>query len=146
MIASSLTRCNSRPLIHCYTQMGNLVALWPNVLTLSIAEYNYNSFFENVQDGRKEERRLLVRRKRHYYCTKVTEAGSDMRKIYLILNNEMLANKFLDSFNNRITSVMERFSGSGLTLMCRYPQVPERKLLCFQNINMDKVKDIMNRE
>lgn len=41
----------------------------------------------DYQNARNEEKRLIAQRKRHYYSSKVKEAGTDINKLYLILNN-----------------------------------------------------------
>lgn len=83
----------------------------------------------DYKKARNEERKVIIKRKRQYYSSKVEEAKSDIRKLYSVLNgltgsrtkpklpegysNDVLANKFLGFFEDKIKQVVEGFSVNG---------------------------------
>ena len=113
------------------------------------------------QDARNRENMLVRNRRREYYRQKVTEAGSDVNKLYLVLHNltgnkkkkklpegfseEELANEFLEFFENKILNVVNSFAGSNLREESFFPEGQVNKMLHFRQVDIEKIKSIVYR-
>ena len=113
------------------------------------------------QNKRNEENRLVMLRKRDYFMQKTVEAGSNINKLYLILDSltgnkktnklpegftdEELANKFLEFFDIKIRNVVRTFKQVNENRERTGMQVTENKLLRFRPIDVDVIKNIMGQ-
>ena len=115
---------------------------------------------QEYQHARTTATKLIMKRKKEYYRQKTQEAGKDINKLYKILGklrgnikinklpegltNEVLAEKFLNFFDNKIKNIVNNMSDDN-TYIRTIAQVPEIKLENFQPVNINSVKSIINR-
>ena len=115
---------------------------------------------KNYKDARNKENRLIIRRKREYYREKATEAGSDMNKLYKILDNLTgnrreiklpegipdltLADNFLEFFYNKTKNIVDNFRNTDII---NEPNFENQvvKLTKFIETDINTVKSIVKR-
>ena len=101
----------------------------------------------------------IKKRKRQYYHMKIKEAGTDMNKLYGVLDNltgravekklpdgyanQELAEKFLRFFKEKIDNIVSVFNET-LSMANNEPEFEER-LTCFKSVNIDDVVRIIRK-
>ena len=113
----------------------------------------------DYQIARNNERSVIRRRKCEYYRKKTNDAGNNIHKLYKILHgltgnkkknrlpegfsDDILANMFLEFFDNKIQNIVESF---GVTELWRPLMPPPRlKLRSFRLIDGGVVRSIIKR-
>lgn len=111
-------------------------------------------------EERNLEKKLIIRRKRDFYKDKIVQAGSNMNKLYKVLENLTgnkkkaklpegytdgeLANMFLEFFENKICGIISTFdSNSNNDVVSE--SVPERKLSSFSTVTTLMIRKIMTQ-
>ena len=113
------------------------------------------------QNKRNEKNRLTLLQKRDYFRQKTVEAGSNINKLYIILDgltgnkkknklpegfaDEELANKFLEFFYNKIKSVVGTFRQPNVHRERTVMRVPQNKLLRFRPVDINVIRNIMGQ-
>ena len=115
----------------------------------------------DYQEARNRENMVIRNRKRDYYRQKVAEAGTDMSKLYDIVDNltankkkkrlpkgfsdEELAQNFLEFFTTKIRNVVDSFTDGNSEWVSNIPQFQGRAFSSFQEIDINKLKYIVQR-
>lgn len=115
---------------------------------------------ENFKRARNAENKLIVQRKREYYMIKAGEAGADMSKLYMTLDNltgnkrknklpegipdATLANNFSDFFCDKINAIVEHFSDGVLQDVVSVEPL-DTILTDFTMIDLKTIKSIVTR-
>lgn len=110
--------------------------------------------------ARNYEKRLITARKKKYYRDKTIEAGSNLNKLYNVLDNltgskkkhklpegysdSELADRFLNFFNNKIARITSTFIDTEAEIVVE-SQVPVEKLISFHEVNESDVRNVIKR-
>ena len=106
-------------------------------------------------DMRNRLNKIVLKRKCEYYRQKTFESRLNISKLYKILDNltgnrktnrlpdgfndEVLANMFLDFFDQKIKSIVENF-GSDILRAPSIMPIPDNKLLSFRRVSVEEVR------
>ena len=115
---------------------------------------------KSYKEARNKENRLIVQRKREYYKDKVIEVGSNMNKLYKILDNLTgnkrerklpegipdckLADDFLDYFYNKTKNIVDSLNNSDIMDEPNFENQVV-KLVNFNETDIATVKSIVKR-
>lgn len=111
--------------------------------------------------ARNYENKLILKRKREFYREKTLQAGTNINKLYNVLDNLMgnkkknklpegysdgdLANMFLEFFDNKINRIIESFSDQEINDFEANNQESVVKLSSFHTVDKSVVKSVMTK-
>lgn len=120
-----------------------------------------NDARREYNQARNFEKRLIEHRKREFYKEKTTLAGSNINKLYKVLDNlagsrkrnklpegytdSELASQFLTFFDAKISRILLSFNSDDSERLMRNVQVTEVKLSTFHAVSVSTVRDVIKR-
>lgn len=110
--------------------------------------------------ARNFEKKLIVHRKRDFYKDRIIQAGSNINKLYKVLDNltgkkkkdslpegytdSELASEFLNYFDTKISRIVLSFDNTGTSLMAN-EHAPELKLSSFSTVDSLMIRNIIKQ-